>query len=699
MIDLGGRNTFDVRLPNSFINNGSITKPLLLFALPCGLVLLGLIKEKLKSKALLFSIIFIVTFTGLISHEEFVVFLIVSLITLIIFRFGFSGYFFAAVTLSICAASICLAVIFPSESQVIREVLGIPFTILLAAFTLICWSIYLLLVRFSNYFRRRLPTTKIKFSRRTKLLIGLSIVALISYLYLFTFVTWSQIPFSDIHAQVTEQGAKIVPWYLYPMRFGVPGLLGMAYLLLYFFKKYERETFVFLIIALVAVIFTPVYNEYRLNRYLMLSAAGLSSLLVYTILNHINYKKPIITGFLIAGVIVSSGMSIIMYQGYIDLALQNPDLRMFMAHRYFPDDISLLNFIHKNIDIKADNVAVPNNFEHHFRRHQPGSLIAEQIEGYVGIPLDNRLTQASSILQTSTLEGLYNLVNFSNTKYIVFPKDYINRALPEIGAFVLNNFPRVYDGPGGIIVSVPSATEENLPSEVSVVLPQKAMADSSNVPTSSKAVNNTETLTYSNLSSLDINSSSDINRAYLSDNNDTLILKAGSSPIDVWHTEFKDPEFEYFEVDLKVNSSHTGQSHGGMVLEYGNETYYVFLRPHSISVYNTVDKEFVRNNDFIRQQDVWYNLKIVSDRNDKSYKIYVDNEYMLSFPKLDFQKVMRVGLRAINTITEFSPIKVGIPLEERFLSSDKNLNFDKHKNYYYPLSERLNGSDELFNSF
>jgi hypothetical protein len=690
LIDLGGRNTFDIRLPASFLNNGSLTKPIILFALPYGLVLLGLIKENLKNKALLISILSIITFGGLISHEEFAIFLIVAFILQFVFRFDNSRYFFASVTLSVLLASIFIAAIFPSQSQVVREVLGFPFTILLFFIALVFWAIHIVWSRFNNDIRRRLTFAKITIGRRSKLLVGLIITAIICYLYLFTFVTWSQISFSDIHAQVSEQGARVVPWYLYPMRVGVPGLLGLAYLLSYFFKKYERETFVFLIIALVAVVSTPFYNEHRLNKYLMLSADGLASLLVYKIISNYIDRKKILTGFVIAGVIVSSGMSIIIYQGYVDLALQNPNTNMYISHRYKPQDIGLLNFIHKNIDLKVDNVALPNDFEHHFRRHHPGSYIAEQIEGYAGLQLENRLTHASSILQSSTLEGFYSLVNSSNTKYIVFPRDYIDSRLTDIGAFVLNNFPRVYDGHGGIIVSVPNSTEPSIPSEVSIVLPQNAIVNSTEIPINLKAVNDTRTLSFTNMSDITINENSLVNRAYLSEHNNTIILVADSNGVDVWHNKgFENRnDFGYFEVNLKVKSTQKGtQDHAGVLLEYGNKTYYVFLRPHAVSAYNPVDKEFARNNTFIREQDVWHNIKIVAGNDDdNSYNVYVDNKHVLKFPKLDFEKVVRVGVRALNAVAEFSPITMGNPVQEHFLSSNTKVEFDKTMNYYYPLS-------------
>ena len=43
-----------------------------------------------------------------------------------------------------------------------------------------------------------------------------------------------------------------LPWYLYPVKFGLVGLLGLAFVVSYIFKKFEKEIFVFGMVALIA---------------------------------------------------------------------------------------------------------------------------------------------------------------------------------------------------------------------------------------------------------------------------------------------------------------------------------------------------------------------------------------------------------------------------------------------------------------
>jgi uncharacterized membrane protein len=85
-------------------------------------------------------------------------------------------------------------------------------------------------------------------------------VAITIYLYLLCFIVWDELPsnFVDVHTQKYN-----TPWYMYPMRLGVVGLIGLASILSYVFKRYEKEVFVFGILIIIALLAGPYYNEQR----------------------------------------------------------------------------------------------------------------------------------------------------------------------------------------------------------------------------------------------------------------------------------------------------------------------------------------------------------------------------------------------------------------------------------------------------
>src|SRR6185312_503519 len=113
----------------------------------------------------------------------------------------------------------------------------------------------------------------------------------------------------------------------------------------------------------------PFYNEFRFNKYIMVSMAGFASLLLYKILSiPVGLKRPLISGSLIGLVITSSSLSIIMYAGYSALGLENPNVMEFNTSapkKHFPSssEIGLLKFLRNNLDLKTDNVIIPSSIE------------------------------------------------------------------------------------------------------------------------------------------------------------------------------------------------------------------------------------------------------------------------------------------------------------------------------------------------
>ena len=73
---------------------------------------------------------------------------------------------------------------------------------------------------------------------------------------------------------------------------------------------------------------------------------------------------------------------------------------------------------------------------------------------------EQRLLQSPLTLNASTLEGFYKLLDYSDTKYIVLPKEYIDNngkqaylSYPML--FSLDNFPRAYEDSNYLVLEVP----------------------------------------------------------------------------------------------------------------------------------------------------------------------------------------------------------------------------------------------------
>ena len=92
----------------------------------------------------------------------------------------------------------------------------------------------------------------------------IALVSLVIYLYTLSFLVWNELSVEDIRLQTGSLRQENIPWYLYPMSLGLTGLLALAFILLYFFRKFEKEVFVFGIIAIIALLTGPYYDEHRL---------------------------------------------------------------------------------------------------------------------------------------------------------------------------------------------------------------------------------------------------------------------------------------------------------------------------------------------------------------------------------------------------------------------------------------------------
>ena len=299
--------------------------------------MLGLIKENLSGKFKYLAILTVISTLGVLSHDEFYLFILVGSILPLAFRLPQKNSVYASFLFALSVV-ILADNVFPIKYYTVRDMFGIPLVYLCLFFMAIIWALYIGLVFRDTHLHSTLKklTKKIFGARIIRLTLSIVLIAILTYFYVFTFIVWGEISQKELNANTSY-----VPWYLYPMKFGVTGMLGLAFVLTYLFKKYEKEVFVFGIITIIAFLAGPYYDEHRFSKYIMVGMVGFASLLVYKIIFSVRRftHKSLLSGLIMGAVVTSSSLSTLLFVGYTALALENPDFEGFhleLPRRIFP---------------------------------------------------------------------------------------------------------------------------------------------------------------------------------------------------------------------------------------------------------------------------------------------------------------------------------------------------------------------------
>ncbi|OLB91162.1 MAG: hypothetical protein AUH25_03295 [Thaumarchaeota archaeon 13_1_40CM_38_12] len=648
-----GAKTIDVWLPNTFLNVGhpDIASPLIIFALPAGFVLLGLLKEDMRSNFKYFFIFAVVALLGLISHPEISLFIIVCSIVPIIFMLKGKNPIYAGL-LSALVVLFLISLFFPGEYYIKQKIFGVSLTLLLSLFVSFSAILYASKVLFKFHTSGRFQNQfKSFFTRKLLFIFGVILISVFSYLYLRSFIIWNnQIPYFDV--RVNTNNFSIIPWQFVPLRFGVTGLVGFACLFSYFFRKFEKEILIFGLIAIVAFLAEPYYSDFRMEKYIMASFAGLASILLFrllTIQRHL-ITKQLMMGIIIGVIITSSSLSILMYLGYSAMALENPNFNGFnldLPRRHFPDDFGLLNFLHQNLDIKFENISTPLNESLRFQG------LEAQLNGFVGIPL-SKIYQ-SSALESSSLEGFYSLLNQSNSRYLIFPLSFINRGLSQTNQFALENFPVAFQDNNYTVLSVPDLSPPNDDGDVTLVLKTKD--------------------DFKILSEWFLNySENTINPSALTKTEKDVTLYGTTT---LWLRPIANSSTNFIETKFKFIDQTDFDSHAGIVWSDGKQSYYVFMRSDKIVISSEPNGGEFASAQIKRGHEIWHTLKIAFDNG--FVNVYFDDELKIRTGILPASQghFSKVGVRVYNSNAEFEPITIG---------TEELINFDPKFDYQYPLN-------------
>jgi hypothetical protein len=476
------------------------------------------------------------------------------------------------------------------------------------------------------------------------------------------------------------------------MKLGVTGLLGIAFIISSIFKRYEREVYVLLFIAVIALVLGPYYDEYRFSKYIMVVMGTFASLLIYIIVFAIKRTrlKPLMTGLIIGLVICSSSLSVLMFVGYSASALQYTDFQEFYKHvkrRTFPsaEEIQFFNTLHKGaIDVKTGYVTVPAEYGGQDSKLEgyEDQTLTKKIETFVGTSVTSppKFYKSPFTTNATSLAGFYYLLNFTNTHYIIVPKEnIINDNLQQTLQFALDNFPKVYEDSNYVVLTVPSITPPTSQKSVALINPLEGRVLSSLVSYEKllRLSNNSKTLLASEFVKTP-NNNDEILRIFNDDKRSTI-----------WSNLLQDKEVNYIEGKFRTlgeNDSTVGSS--GIVWRNGVGEYHISLNHRGLQLSerdSKFNKEVLLSEDrhINKERYTWYTLKVLTAGNHIS--VYLDD-----VPKLQVRttpshnaNITKVGIRVDHETTEFEPIKLGhIPL-----SLNMSYNRGIYYHLYYPINE------------
>jgi len=693
--------TTDIRKAGDFVITGAPapTSGLLLIALPAGFLLLGLIREKLNSNVKYLAILALISTVGILSHDEFYLFVIICPFIPLIFRLSDRKNSLYLALLSSFFIVFLVDIISPEKYYTSIQDFPAPLIVLSALFVGFMWALYA-----SRIFHRISLAINLKSKApnlsRLKIYFGVAIVGVLAYLYLLSFLVWGQLSAEDV--QIQEYPFSL-PWYLFPMKLGVTGLLGIAFLISSLFKRYEREVYVLGLIAVIALVIGPYYDEYRFSKYIMVAMGGFASLLIYVIISGIRTirLKPLSTGLIIGLVISSSSLSVLMFMGYTASAIQYPDFKEFHEHsrgRIFPtpQDINFFNTLRKDtINIKTDYVTVPSDYggqDSKLELYEEQNL-TKKIETLIGTSVASppKFYKSPFTFNATSLTAFYYLLNFTNTHYIIIPKEnIISDNFQQPVQFALDNFQKVYEDSNYVVLTVPSMTPPTSQKGVALIEQHEGTLLSPLLSNEKllRFNNNSNTLLASEFVKTP-NNNDEILRIFNDDKRRTF-----------WSNLLQPKEVNYIEGKFRTvgeNDNTIGSS--GIIWQNGDREYHVSLNHRGLQLSekdSKLNKEVLlsENADVKKERSKWYTLKVLTVGN--TIAIYLDDMLKLQVQTTPSHNpdIAKVGIRVDQNTAEFEPMKIG------HISQSSNMSYNKaiYDHLYYPINE-LALSKTTYNTF
>lgn len=658
---------------------------LIYISLPAGFVLLGLIRFEMKNKFSYIAIICIITILGILSHAEFYIFIIISSILPVIFSLKGKNSVYLALLFALAFVYI-LDSMFPVDYFTGSKILGIPLGNLAIIFVLVTWGIsairqnlskYRNLISFSNI---ELGKKLNKYTTRTSFMTKVVLVWVFAYLYVFSFVVWTQLPSNYIDVQ---RDGETTPWYFYPMRLGVVGLIGLACILSYIFKRFEKEVFIFGIIMLIAFLLGPFYDEQRMTKYIMAGTIGLASLLIYRILTFVAIKNKLVYGIIIGIVVLSTSLSTLMFIGYNAVTIQTQDFSNALGRRNFPSmqEMNMLDLMRSKLQGGSNTTniaALPYEYN-----PWEGYLITK-LHAFSGLPL--AMTYPNSlVLNASRVDSFYNLLDYSNTRYIIIPANSINdRVLPDSTRFALENFQRIYNDSNYQVLKVPSLNGPSTLSNTEIGIIYESDEDLLSKMTNRTALR-LDNVTFDdndkNKGAISVKNVSGTEKVTLNSNNN----KSGQT---LWSKKIDNSGgINYIETRFRILSENKNGDLSGLKWYDNGRYYFLYLSNEGLKLEqqsNNNETLFIFTNTGVEKNN-WTSYKIGISSLENSINVYVNNILKIKIPKIADDSrapdISKIGIYCANNTVEFEPIVISkTPSSEKIYG--KVMKYD----YYYPLS-------------
>lgn len=674
----------DVLLPTNFViaAHPEFSTGLIYIALPAGFILLGLLRQRFNGNFTSVAIVTVISILGILAHPEFYLFIIIACVLPIIFKmkeinFAYLGFIFAILVVYV------LDLVLPGKYYTAIEILGFPLLALSILFVGITWGLYSIRLKLVKGlmpkldFFHELRTKLFKQKIRVRFLTSVVVISVVAYMYILCFIIWAQLSTDEIKIHAAGYN---VPFYLYPMKLGLTGILGLAFILSYLFKKYDRHLFVFGIIIVIAFVAGPFYDEHRFSKYIMVGMIGFASLLVYKILNFLNFhNKPILNRILVGIIIVSTSLSTLLFIGYNSLILQTQDYTQTLGRRNFPQlgELHLFDFLRDKVNLyekKYNIVTFPDEYD-----PREGVLVTK-LQAFSGLP-DEKLYQSHLTLNASTLDAFYRLLNYSDSRFIIIPKDSVKEESAITGPthFALDYFHRIYEDDTYIVLEVPDLTPPSSDPAAEVAL----VFDDRNKPLPTTL--DTKILRFNN-ETLDFPENPDMINIKVHNKTGTAIISAYKGSNGLWSKKINvGSNVNYIELPIQILADRSDPA--GLKWIQGDKAYYVFLSEKGLelsekAIKNENDTRILSQNTEIEKKDlIWYKLKV--EVLQKSINVFVDDLLKISVPRANLEGISQVGISYFKNTVEFGPLKIGRLTTSAQKLSSEITNYD---DYYYPLS-------------
>jgi hypothetical protein len=677
----------DIRLSSNFMIAAfpDFSTGLTLVSLPAGFVLLGLIRLQFGNKLGYITLIFLVSVSGILFHGEFYLFILVSSILPLIYNLKKKSYLYYAFLITFASVFI-VDELSPKKYFTSNSIFGISITELSLIFMVAMLLLYLLRQRWFV----DIPTISIgsnevskkvrHYANKIRFLPKIVLVTMVIYGLAICFLVWSELPANYVNTHTQNYDT---PWYLYPMRLGAIGLLGIAFVLSYIFKKFEREIFVFGIIIVTALLVGPYYNEQRFSKYVMVGMVGFASLMIFKLLNFIGNKQPIAKGIMIGSIVVITSVSTLMYIGYNALVVQTQDYTHALGRRNFPslDELNVLDLMRVKIQDGPDknNIATFAS-EYNFRR---GDIISK-LHAFSGLPIKKAI-QTQYLLNASTLDSFYRLADLSNTGYLMVPTQSVNQiTLSDPLRFVFENFQEIHKDDDYLVLDIQAVHGPSTNSESNVGIIKKDKSSPLMLSDRKKLLVTNTTFDFEK-------DTADFVKVQNGSQGEKTSLyghkKNGGKTF--WSRDLNTEGINYIELSLRsLDETKSGKGTSGLKWTEGNRTYFVSLSDKGLQLREQIPNGdgtvLLSQNTQVKNDNAMWNLKIESLN--ESINVYVDNLIEIKVPRnlsgAKASSITKVGLNSENNIVEFGPVLLG-----KFEQAKEDYDISNIRNYYYyPLT-------------